>query len=592
MEGTTNTRPAINPGGGDNKQPKPSVSTGQKSAGAGKPDSEALSHIDDSQDNTERTDCIFPPGRRLSTPFPFGTLQKLFIRRHSNPSESWSGTPLPSRSLNPDTKEVRTFIPQPTLQTIPPSPKRLILPWSSRTEPDFPCSPEGAMYQQSARRRSSEQEITSTSSRSSTPDSLCNYLEVKLNLRRSSTPATLTNPISEGNRTPPEEKDYSADLPTVCGLEDVLNYPGQGIPGQHLEALLETNKVYRCIISIRPFAKIATSLCLAGKKSKGLRYKLKSSGWGPHAALLPLKQMYSKLFGAPKKVIDKFQTYADELKDEAVQLCLTSDRLEELQKMTLPESDTPILENVRTVDQGLLLFEARPTPMADPIQFKGKPLENGTFAIEVLEDGEFVPLKVIDLIPDYDLGFIFIPMDKVDLAKRDKVPYPDVTPRFTWERLEKHENRPRSSSIGSSDAFRRMKEKVSSMKSFLKDMDQSVGNISPRDKQYLSALNSTVGRTSKNKMFHHGADNFNPVSDPETNFPLTVIVPWPVNGLKDNFYIIEDSHQLTAFIKVMKDNDYYAPANPLWEEEKKVRSSSFSRYSRKTGEPMRKPRDH
>lgn len=93
-------------------------------------------------------------------------------------------------------------------------------------------------------------------------------------------------------------------------------------------------------------------------------------------------------------------------------------------------------------------------------------------------------------------------------------------------------------------------------------------------------------------MFHHGADNNNPESELDSNFPTTVIIPRPMEPLTARFYIIENREQLQAFINLLKDNSYYASTNPSWGTIHQVRGKTFMRYSQITGQEMLPPKAH
>ena len=139
-------------------------------------------------------------------------------------------------------------------------------------------------------------------------------------LRRASVSNVVHAPSEKKSAVTPKKR-YLV-MPSVIGLEKVVADPDQGIPAKHLMGLASCLKIYKGILGLRPFARIAMAYALSGKKSKGLGYKPKSSTWGPHAALLPLKQCYSKLHGRSESEIVKYQEYAHALREEAVPLKL------------------------------------------------------------------------------------------------------------------------------------------------------------------------------------------------------------------------------------------------------------------------------
>ena len=429
---------------------------------------------------------------------------------------------------------------------------------------------------------------------SGTPDKkrMQQFLASNFSLRRRSTPAVVPQPETERKSTPPEDEEYLQDLPTICGLKAVLQYPNQGIPEQHLVDLQKTTKVFHMVMSIRPFPKVATAAVLAGCRSKGLEHKEKSTSWGPHVPYLPLQQKYSKLFNEPEEVIARFQAEADKMYGEAVLLKLSPERIEQLKQFTLPDSKVPLIQNVR-YEGNTLLFDSLPEKDAKvPFRFRGLRQDDGHYLIQIWEDDHYVPFEIIELIPDYDLGFLYVHESQIDLSQEDKVTIPDVVPYFIQERIARMESRHGSTEPVSS-AIQEIKKSVSSMKAFLSKMDKTFGNLSIRMMRYLRVLNCAIDRSPRNPMFHHGPDSHNPVSDPKTNFPLTVVLPHAIGPLAETFYLIENGKQLAAFIKVLKDNDYHTPTNPLWgEETQAVRSEKFTHYSRRAGVPMLPPRHH
>ncbi|MCW7551308.1 CyaA/EF/ExoY family adenylyl cyclase toxin [Endozoicomonas gorgoniicola] len=404
----------------------------------------------------------------------------------------------------------------------------------------------------------------------------------KIVQRRMSLPVALLK--QERESAPPDLLKYISKLPVIGGLEAVLAYPGQGIPREHLVELAETCSVYHLVLGIRPFPETATQLALDNARSKPLSHKQKSASWGVQAPYLTDNQEYGKLFDAPAHKLKKFQKYADEWSDKAVQLRQADQQLKRLQMLKLPGSDVSMIEQLEYTARDQITFQCRPSPGHLPYFYRGSKTEDGDWLIDIQEDGEFVPLKVVPLIPDYDLCFLYSLQEELDLAGKDKVPVPDISPDEIRQRLARLEGKTLSEQ--SKAEFAKIQLEVQSLKSFLQKMDQVLGNLTKQEEHYLHTLNYAIGRTGLNPMFHHGADNNNPVSDLDTNFPLTVVLPRFIEPLKERYYIIEDEKQLKAFINLLKDNSYYAPTNPAWGSIHRVRSKSFRRYSAVTGEPM------
>ena len=567
--------------------------------------------------------------------FPSPLLTRQSSHDSSSTRSSPASTPIGRRQSIESTDGQSKFLPL-MLSPIPPTPVRLDSPESFPTpsitieEPDLPL-PEGW----DARRRSSQISIGSLGSeppRCSTPDflkmqsmlgrfherrnSACaetlpkmpetiaspvedesedkkrmQFLASSFSQRRMSTPNVKTLPKLERKKTPPEQLAYLNDLPTIGGLEKVLAYDGQGIPKEHLVELAKACSLYRIVLSIRPFPETATQLALDDEESKPLRYKPKSSSTGGHTPYPPQKQKYGKLFDAPEEKLKKFQAYADEIEHESVQFKVTMKRLKELQKFMIPKSDIPLVEKLQEHQDGTITYESKPGPLHPAHLYRGKKGKQGKFIIEVQEDDQFKPFKIFPKIPDYDLCFLYSLQEDVDLAGKDKIPVPDITPDEIQGRIARLEKKQRLSGISKSE-FSRIALEVINLKSFLKKMDQALGNISEREERLLRILNHAIGRSMRNPMFHHGADNKNPVSELDSNFPITVVMPRAIEHLDKRFYIIEDRDQLIAFINLLKDSGYYAPTNPAWGKAHQVRGKAFMRYSQITDQKMLPPRTH
>ncbi|MCL6269263.1 CyaA/EF/ExoY family adenylyl cyclase toxin [Sansalvadorimonas sp. 2012CJ34-2] len=402
---------------------------------------------------------------------------------------------------------------------------------------------------------------------------LSEFLSCRSSLRRTSLPPPLLN-----REKSKKEATISGTFPKICGLENILKDPRQGIPKEHLEGVSEAARWNLCVTSIRPVARVATTPILANERSKGLDFKEKTSEWGPHAAYPPLDQGLSKLFDAPSDVIRKYQESADKKSHMASQLSLTLERINELKGMPLPKTDIPLLENVRWFENGNCSFTARPAAGCKPYFFMGISNPDGTFDIKILTSAGYKPMMIFKVIADYDLGFIYTPMSRIDLSGVDKPAVPQISPKTIRERIavyEAHMQKRRGSSpVGQlAEDIQRLQTSVASMDVFLKPMDKKLGNLTQRHQRILRYFNSAVGRSDKkNPMFHHGPDNLNPASDPASNYPLTVIIPFDVGVLKDHYYMIENDEELTFVLQVLKNHGYHAPVNPEWTVGKVVKA--------------------
>lgn len=491
----------------------------------------------------------------------------LVFNRQSSDSSSGSSSSSASRKSSLTDQGPPSISLDSNLPTIPSTPVVEDAPGTAGL-PQFTLTPADTLHE---RRRGSLISISSETSE----QEMKLFLASDYSRRRASAPfvdpvQTKTLPLVK-MPTPPSPKEHHALLPKKAGLDFVANYPGQGIPRCDLEGIQKAIQFDLAAVSIRPFSKLATNLKLAGCRSKDLEYKLKSGGWGPHCALLPIEQKYCKKIGADSEKIAELQRYADDHRDEAVQLKLTEDRLTELATTCFDETDQQVLENLVREENGNVRFTARPKdhPVGGEYeyQFKGVRNKDGDYEILVEEDGEFVPFEVIELIPDYDLGFIFFHNLTVNLAQEDK---------SRWE----------GGDIGINSLTRLLQEKAEKRRGSFSGVVESLerppvlGEVTTKEKGYLDKLNRAVGRSSDNPMFHHGPDNRSPVTQLEDNWPLTVILSRPVGVLTENYYIINNVEELTAFVQELKDNNYHAPISDRWGKVTKVKSKHFTQYQR------------
>ena len=246
-----------------------------------------------------------------------------------------------------------------------------------------------------------------------------------------------------------------------------------------------------------------------------------------------------------------------------------------------PSSTQTVLENKQCAANGVIYFTARPEGDGADYQFRAIPDPNNkdNYFIEIEEDGQYITFEVIDLIPDYDMAFLYFPFSETDLGSTDKVQITAISPKLVRKRLEVYKESGRRGSISDSSSYERLEREVSSESVFLKDMDKQYGNLTPKEKKFIPRLNFAVDRSTRlNPMFHHGPDNKSPVSELEDNFPMTVIIPREVGPLVDTYYTLKNEDELTSVLQILKDHGYYVPTNPLWGDVNRVRSDSFSRY--------------
>jgi hypothetical protein len=125
--------------------------------------------------------------------------------------------------------------------------------------------------------------------------------------------------------------------------------------------------------------------------------------------------------------------------------------------------------------------------------------------------------------------------------------------------------------------------------------DLSMGNVSPRVREFIHKINEKLNRAEGFEVVHHNQDATNRFTDMQANFPVTVFVPgdiltstamqqfrenqgitnYQLDEQKDVIYL-RDISELVTFVQMAKDLGYYVPLNPLWPENvTSIRKSSY-----------------
>ncbi|VFT48289.1 adenylate cyclase [Pseudomonas aeruginosa] len=97
------------------------------------------------------------------------------------------------------------------------------------------------------------------------------------------------------------------------------------------------------------------------------------------------------------------------------------------------------------------------------------------------------------------------------------------------------------------------------------------GNITPRTRQLVDALNDCLGRGEHREMFHHSDDAGNPgsiwvtTSRPPSTFPG----PWSIGSEKSPFASTRSAwwrigRAFSLLVECIKGNGYHFTAHPDW----------------------------
>lgn len=97
------------------------------------------------------------------------------------------------------------------------------------------------------------------------------------------------------------------------------------------------------------------------------------------------------------------------------------------------------------------------------------------------------------------------------------------------------------------------------------------GNITPRTRQLVDALNNCLGRGEHREMFHHSDDAGNPGSHMGDNFPATFYLPRAMEHRLgeesvrfDEVCVVADRKSFSLLVECIKGNGYHFTAHPDW----------------------------
>jgi len=372
------------------------------------------------------------------------------------------------------------------------------------------------------------------------------------------------------NIADPRSADYPAHVDRlIAKVRDET-----GVIGGDLAGLQKVAYQYNTIIGIRPVDRFATGLIGSGYETKGFHIKGKSASWGPQAGLICADQRFSKLENADPARIRKFDAeIAKSIQDKdavLVPLKLEQDRLDTLVKMgVISEMSTPDSNGVSTFTATApsgtqYRFEATPTTNAGQKLFA---ITTGRKPIEVLAPA--VPGSNKPFTADYDL--LLVGPSISDLGPQDNLPSPGVSQTAYKERIDRYKN------LGGINP--NLKDAYEDPKKFYAKNDPDMGNVTERVRTLIPVLNNEVmmnAAVRREKVFHHGDDTSNPVTEPSANYPGTFVLPFKM-GRFDEVTIVHNQDEFKELVQVAKDHGYHVPLNPLWDPDlTNVRRTAFT----------------
>ncbi|MEN9449509.1 MAG: hypothetical protein RJA83_123 [Pseudomonadota bacterium] len=349
-------------------------------------------------------------------------------------------------------------------------------------------------------------------------------------------------------------------------LNNVFQHKDQGIPKKDLLAVASYARIHEVILLFRPVETLTKNFHEDGKyPTKNFNIKGKSSSWGAWAGFIPVDQAYSKLVGENPEKIEKANKDIQDCIQQGdaipTHLKITEERLAELQEQGI------IKPQELNQDKYILLCPIPSTDTAASCYAKKIHTESGAeYAIYTDQKTPFYVLADTilkrPLIADYDLLAIFSPWKNYsqDYIRLN----PHITPENRQRRL-------------SPKAIRRSLENPGN---FLDREDPDMGNVANITKQHIAGLNKALNKGEGLQRIHHNDDAGSPFSNPEANYPATVVIP-PINGFASTIFMIENTEQFVDFLnKLNLTGDYRIEVNPLWEPPVKwaaVRNYFFSK---------------
>lgn len=388
----------------------------------------------------------------------------------------------------------------------------------------------------------------------------------------------ITNSFAQRKNIALQAQVNNEKLLDTSPLSNLINQvaPQTGIVKAHLEKLQQLALEKNCVIAIRPVDEMATQLIELGHPTKGFHIKGKSASWGPQAGLICVDQSLSKLAGTTDEAQKKISKFTAQVKDcmrdrgrgkspyaVKVPLLLSQERLKEL-----------IAKEIISYDEGKGKITAQKPGDKDytfDVTQKG---ESYAITYEKIKGNHGNDKTVYVLAPhegslpftaDYDLLFIAPSFEQ--FGETDK---PPIT-MFSYNQFKQ-----KTHSLPLSNQKTELLKLYPNADHFYAKENPEIGNASPRIKEIIGDINKKLGCHEGKEVVHHNADSSSPASDYSTNYPATIFLPKAIGEFKE-INIINNDTELAKIIQTLKDNNFYVPINPLWEEKLlPIKSRKFS----------------
>ncbi|MEJ2795926.1 anthrax toxin-like adenylyl cyclase domain-containing protein, partial [Iodobacter sp. LRB] len=321
-----------------------------------------------------------------------------------------------------------------------------------------------------------------------------------------------------------------------------------GLVPRHCIALKEFAAQSNCVIAFRPVEPISTQLIAENYPTKNFHIKGKSSTWGPMAGFIAVKQSLSKLENSPTRI---------EPSNEKVQECMKDGYAVSGPLEISTERLTYLITEGVLEKQGDTLYAKGPSGAKYEFSACANK-DNGKLTIT--QHGEPVmvlcdPESKMPLTADYDLMLIATPLEQY--GPKDIPENIDIHHGHFLERVSGYKT----------PLPAQLQAQKDSPALFYSKENKELGNVTGRVQELIPQLNEAMGCQPGREVVHHSMDANNPVSDPSSNYPVTLFLPRKFGEIAETMVVARNKEELKEIITLTKDEGFYVPLNPLWEPE-------------------------
>ena len=338
-----------------------------------------------------------------------------------------------------------------------------------------------------------------------------------------------------------------------------------GISPGHLEKLHDIACREDCLILFRPVDPHNAPLINDNYPTKGLEIKGKSANWGPQYGFICLDQSLSKLQAQPDKAIaasSKTQaSCTEENGPQAIPLVLTHERLLYLQSaglLHMAPNDGGYILDAEAPDGSYQTFAA-----LAGANDKGYLIQNGDVPIQVLAPrlatyGSHHVQKAY--VADFDLLAVMPNMKNFGGHDQRKDVVMDARGPLNFFQSEQY-------FLASGQSLQ-----ASHRHPVAASTERMINRITEREQRIADTINHELrpefnstelsGYADAWKLVHHGSDEGNVATEPETNLPATVICP--VLHDLDPVLVLDSEQALRQLISVASRHGYRLAGNPGW----------------------------